>query len=115
MKIYSDKLTTQDLFDKIRSPLSFERLDIIEHPRVRSKGWDVLLSNDNSNRHFNTGTHGAGEQGAASWDDYGRFIARLYEIDPEARIGIYNDARQFNHDTQGVYSSSDGARENLRV
>lgn len=41
-------------------------------------------------------SRGFGKPGrAASWTDYGRFIAQLYKIDPQARIGHYKHATDF--------------------
>lgn len=95
MKIYSDVLDYQDLHRALVTAetapgerlLYFERYDNLPRPRLRKRGWSVLLGRMGSRRRFNTGCYGAGERGAASRDDWGRFLAALYERDPDMRAG----------------------------
>ena len=81
MKIYSDVLTGQALTRALPAGCGFEKLAVILKPKLRRNAWRVLLYRNGSRRHFNTGKYGAGDEGAASYDDYGRWLARLYELD----------------------------------
>jgi hypothetical protein len=119
MKIWSDVLTDHDLWQAQQAAsqvsnaegkgnVGFERMRALKAPRVRRAGWDVLLYRIGSRRHFNTGTYGAGEDGAASWDDYGWFIAVLFERDPGARIAHYNGREAFHAATRNKFSDMSG-------
>ena len=118
MKIYSNTLTSGDLNAAIsaanqhtqRDPdnpfhgsIGFERCRSLARPRVRARGWDVLLHRTGSTMHFNTGMHGAGEDGAASWDDWGWFLAALYEQDPGMRAAYYTSAEDFHRSTGNAF------------
>jgi hypothetical protein len=41
---------------------------------------------------------------AASWDDWGRFFAAVFAIDPSARCGPYNGREDFHTKTDGKYN-----------
>lgn len=48
----------------------------------------------------NTGTHGAGYQGAASWDEWGVVLAFIFDVDPQAYVkNVYADAEEFHDRT----------------
>lgn len=115
MKIYSDTLTSADLDAAVRAAnahtlpdpsggrIGFERYRALQRPRIRSRGWDVLLYRTGSRMHFNSGTHGAGEEGAASWGDYGWFLAELFERDPGMHAAYYRDRGHFHEATGGKF------------
>ena len=112
MKIYSDTLTPGDLSGALMDAgvmLYFEKHERIFNTRVRAHGWDLLLGNRNSRRRFNTGGHGAGEQGAASRADWGRFLAALYERDPNMAVptGRYISREDFHAKTRYAYAPAD--------
>jgi hypothetical protein len=122
VKIYSNVLNDHDIWQAINAAsqastdaghghVGAERFRDIRNPRVRRHGWDLLLYRAGSRRHFNTGTYGAGDQGAASWDDYGWFIAVLFERDPGARIGHYTGRENFHAATRDKYLSMSGTGE----
>lgn len=117
MKIWSDVLTTQDIriAQRTVTGVRIERMTGISRPRVRRHGWNVLLGRPSSNRHFNTGKHGAGDFGAATWDDYGRFLAVLFERDPGMRAAYYEGRDRFHVATKGKFASISGWGENGRV
>jgi hypothetical protein len=115
MKVYSDILTEQDLRVALAEAVNtctpghcgFERLAPLPRPRLRSRGWDVLLHRAGG-RPFNTGKRGSEYSertgaGAASWDDYGRWLAALYELDPAMRAGYYLSRENFHLSTDGKY------------
>lgn len=111
MKIYSDTLQRSDLgVALIAAGLNDERVYVDEcmalpSPRLRQRGWKVRLTCTRSNRHRNSGTHGAAtwEMPAASWDQHGRWMAELFERDPNARISNYNGRDDFHRATKGKY------------
>lgn len=116
MKIYSDTLTSADLDAAVRAAseharsappfagsIGFERYRALQRPRIRSRGWDLLLYRTGSRMHFNTGNHGAGEEGAASWGDYGWFLAALFERDPGMHAAYYRDRGHFHEATRGKF------------
>jgi hypothetical protein len=103
MKVYSDRDLELDILNAMRWPVYGSCSSLPGRLRVRRYGWDVALHNATSKRHHNTGTHGAGDEGAATYDDYGRFIAALFAIDPNARIAYYDGADDFHVKTAGKY------------
>lgn len=106
MKVYSDGSILNDggLAAALPRGVTLDTLRPITRPRVRRFGWLVRLYRAGSRRAFNTGKHGAGDRGAATWDDYGAWIARLYDRDPLARIGPYTSRENFHEATHGKYA-----------
>ena len=71
---------------------------LTEHgSRTHPRAFEVRL--EGNGHRMNTGTHGAGYSRAATWDEWGVFFGRLYEIDPEARCWAYYDAADFHERT----------------
>lgn len=104
MKFYSDTLTTADFRSALPGPgFYLARLDTLENPRIRTRGWNVLIGRFNSRRYFNSGTHGACGVGAATHDEWGEFIAALYEKDPDMRAGYYRSKGHFHATTGNRY------------
>lgn len=99
MKIYSNKLTAGDLQRALygnREVLGevyfIEPVREFKPQLDYERGFEVYLG---------TGREGGyrsshdGSWGAATWDEWGAFIATLYALDPQARIGMYHDADHF--------------------
>lgn len=112
MKIYSDKLTAGELSMALSDAggiLYFAKYERIFNTRVRAHGWNLLLGRLDSRRRFNTGGKGAGERGAASRDDWGRFLAALYERDPNMAVptGRYTCREDFHAETRYAYAPAD--------
>jgi hypothetical protein len=105
MKVYSDTLTRDDMLDALPKGVSLDECEPIQNPRVRTHGWNVRLRRWGSSRHVNSGNYGAGEQGAASWDDHGWWMAELFERDPSARIANWDGRESFNVGTEYRYAS----------
>jgi hypothetical protein len=103
MKVYSDTLTTSDLTAAAPTGTYVEAV-ALDRTRVRSRGWNVRLVFPASNRRRNTGVYGAGERGAATWDQHGEWMARLFRLDPRARIAYYDGVDDFHAMTKGVYA-----------
>lgn len=104
VKVYSDILTRDDLVRATPRGVTLDTCEPIERPRVRANGWTVQLRCWGSNRHVNTGQYGAGEQGAASYEQHGRWMAALFAKDPAARIAYYDGVGDFDRATQGAFS-----------
>ncbi len=109
MKIYSDVMTMGDLFRAAREYGNIWLDDVteIKNPRVRKRGW-IVRTCGNTNRKKNTGTRGAHDLTAATWDQHGEWFARLYLLDEDARIAIYKDARDFHMRTEDKYAITVG-------
>ncbi len=112
MKIHTD-LLTKDNITEIKAATNaalglgiyFTTLDA-RGSRSRERGFEFRLAG-NSNRHRNSGTHGAATwdyDSPASWDDHGHFFARVFEADPEAKIGRYDGEFDFHVQTDGLYT-----------
>lgn len=106
MNIYSNRLGQDDLTQAAQAAgLYFEKFETIHQPRIRRYGWNILLGRPGSRRRFNTGSHGGGEVGAASRDDWGRFLATLYELDSDLRVpqAGYSSRDSFHAATRYAY------------
>jgi hypothetical protein len=84
-------------------------LDASEHgSRTHERAFEVRLADGRGRSWRNSGQHGAAtwEGNAATWDEWGIFLAELYRGDSEARVGgstrhpIYANADHF-HDITG--------------
>lgn len=93
MKIWADNLTTDDLYATLPDGVYLEHVEI-KNPRKRARGWDVHLTTDHG-RYANSGQWGASHEKAASWDEWGVWIARLFEIDPGAAMTYYTGRDDF--------------------
>lgn len=102
MKLYSDHLELDDLHACLPCGCELEALRIAR-PRVRTRGWTVRLTAVSGARWTNTGTHGAGYDKAATWDQYGEWMAGLFDIDPHARIAFYDGRADFHRQTRDQY------------
>lgn len=114
MKVYSDRDLELDILNAMEWPVYGSCSPLGGRLRVRRYGWDVELHSMESNRYHNSGTHGANTESshrAASYTDYGRFIAALYEVDPCARIGRQYDSREeFHEATGGKFRAAEGSK-----
>jgi hypothetical protein len=112
VKVYSDTLTIEDLRAALPPNVGMDATPI-RHPRKRARGWTVRLSGHGPlhNRRRNTGTHGAEDgfseawEKAATYDDHGRWMAPLFDKDPDAVISWWNGREAFETGTNGAYST----------
>jgi len=108
MRIYSDTLTVDDLRETAQQVpgLYIDELSAIVRPRVRAHGWTVQTSG-NTNRYRNSGVYGADTSTrAASWDQHGQWFNLICERDPNARVGFYDNARDFHDRTKRKYATT---------
>lgn len=107
MKVYSDVLTEADLRSALPDGV-YADVRPLRQARVRRFGWDVYLEGFGARhtRATNSGTYGAGSRKAVSYDDHGVWMARLYQIDPDARVSWWKSRADFEQGTKGKYSHS---------
>jgi hypothetical protein len=91
MRIHSDTLTYGDLAGAAgKAKVVFTTAD--QHgSRKRDHAWEVKLSGDSPYRQA-----GNPEEFAASWDQWGIFLAELFRRDPAMTCGGYPDRGTFN-------------------
>lgn len=105
MKLYSDKIGYAEVRAAFQKARTIDRQDIYEvdvrnfRPRREHNGVEFYAESLNGKRA--TGHRAIGSYPlcdvprAASWTAYGYVIARLYALDPDARIGQYHDRADF--------------------
>lgn len=80
--------------------------------RSRARAYEVVLrARDGRDRYGkvrtwpNSGSYGAetGEGKAATYDEWGHFLAEVFVADPEAIAGYYKSAADFEDKTRGKY------------
>jgi hypothetical protein len=115
VKIYSDTLTDEDIQlaltngvnSRVAGHCGFETFKRrTGRVNLAQRCWDVLLFRAGSKRPFASGTRGAGDQGAATWDDYGYFLEALYQVDPAMKVRVtanYNGRDHFHRQTHDAY------------
>lgn len=106
MRIHTDKLNPHDLWAALAMVSPHADMELTSHgSRTHLRAYEVHLwwngpkVKGDGRAHTNTGNQGAGAY-ALTWDEWGWFIDRLYEIDPSARIGSYNDREHFYQVTE---------------
>lgn len=105
MKVYSDIIETHELWKALPEDV-YANVRPIKRPRVRARGWDVNLEGLGARhtRKVNSGEYGAGYHKAATYDDHGEWMQRLFDIDPDARISWWKDRADFMRGTEGKYA-----------
>lgn len=107
MRIHSNNLTSPDYFAAARKA-GVDIEVITEHgSRSRSIAHNVTLSGSGrtGGQWGNTGTHGAAAHKAATWDEWGMFIAALYAADDSVMTRDYANADAFHWVTADRYRS----------
>lgn len=103
MKIHSNILTRQDFQDAARKAGAGVYLVDFETcgSRSRIRAFKFTLTG-NSSHWRNGGTYGANhDDRAATWDEWGMFLAHLFDVDPQAHCGknSYLSAEHFHWST----------------
>lgn len=101
MKIYSDTIQYQDIRNALPSSVQVELFNSFV-PRKRNPetgrpfnlGYDISLSGSSCHRSQ------AGSYMAATWDEWGIFIDRLFTLDPQAVIGYHENYFDFVENTK---------------
>jgi predicted aminopeptidase len=110
MKIHTDTLRIADLQAALRETglagrgvyLDDERAPAERGSRKRARRIDFyLVATDGYGRRWaNSGISGAGTDKAATYDEWGVFLAELFERDPEASANYYASRRDFEAQTE---------------
>lgn len=120
MKLHSDTLTDSDIYLAIRNARDLD--GVADHvsmdtfrsagTRTRARAWDIHLGTDTRDRDA-TGkmrrkpTNSANQDDladyAATYSEWGWFIARLFETDPNAVFGPYKGKEHFDNATLGRF------------
>lgn len=103
MKIYSDRIHTRAVQEAHRdieriAPSCNVYVDAERRGRRTRYSLDITMTGFGARhtRYRNTGQRGADDDMAATWMDWGWLIAVLFRFDPDARIGQYDGAEDFN-------------------
>lgn len=123
MKLHSDTLNVRDieaalmqckLDGKVNSFVRFETFDV-KGSRSRQNGYEIQLGwygtkiPGDGRRWKNSGNYGADSERngngvyAATYDEWGWFIAELYRLDGNLVFGHYKDRATFNSMTKNAY------------
>lgn len=117
MKLHSDILTMADVRDALERAKKrghVDRLtvfDVLEPKgsRTRKNGFEVHLEwigdkvKGDGRRWTNSGNTGSGGTYAATYDEWGWFIAELFDKDENAVFGHYKGLDSFNNQTRSKY------------
>ena len=105
MRIHTNliKNDIESLTHKSGAPIYFNHLET-HASRTHARSFEVRLGGS-SNSRTNAGNRGAGDETAATWDEWGAFFGALFDADPTARCGgtakrpLYADADHFHYET----------------
>lgn len=121
MKVWSDTLTPADLegaVERVNAEFPganvYLSADTSLHEGPRTRRIDGVHLRSATGRHYpNSGGYGALHVGemAASWTEWGWFIARVFEIDPGARVGDYKGVEDFHRQTHDRFVEPRSPRE----
>lgn len=98
MKIHSDILTSADIYRATADLTGVYAEAVTKGSRSRKNGVEFSLTGT-SHRRPNTGQRGAGDDYAATWDEWGIVLGRLFEADPNMTCTYYTDRDDFNFKT----------------
>lgn len=116
MRIHVNKLTETDLrgildaekaAGHIASVVGFKALSS-HRSRSHDHAFEVQLDayakeDGDGRRRGNSGSYGGGENWAATYDEWGWFLAALFDIEDDANATYYADADDFHHKTSNNY------------
>lgn len=117
MRIHTDVLTRDDIIDAAK----YARVDLAtftDHgSKSRARAFNVKLEGE-SRRRPNGGASGAGSGYAATWDQWGVFLAVLFDKDPRMVTPYYSNKRDFNYQTLDRFQprgtwTDDGERDGV--
>lgn len=124
MRLHSNKLTTSDIYSAMDAAKVSGNVAHHIHfsvftdhrSRTRNKAWEIQLGTyhklpGDKRGWKNTGQYGADSVGngqglyAATYDEWGYFIAELYKLDPELVFGHYKSLETFQRVTENKYAA----------
>lgn len=102
MRIHTDHLTLSNLYSREMYEWGVY-IHVTEHgSRSHVRAFEVSLEGNGYRK--NTGTSGAGDEYGATWDEWGVFLARLFDLDKDMVCGsvknpVYNGVDDFDRQT----------------
>lgn len=113
MRLHTDKITAADIHQATKHLPGVYAHITLHGSRSRDRAYEVRLEGNGYAR--NTGFYGANrtDETGATWDEWGAFLAYLYEIDPTAFWGskkypAYADANDYHFKTGGRFKDQPG-------
>jgi len=121
MRIHSDIIVNRDIYDATdyatrltrttakdrgvyaHATVRATRMDL-HGSRKRARAFDVLLTGTNTR-----GQNGNPRTPAATYDEWGNFLAHLFSIDPAMVCDYYASAEDFHAKTDGKYRATTNA------
>ncbi len=106
LRLHTDTLTKSDLE---RAAPSGVDVNVVCHgSRQRDHAFEVALRGYGArhNRRVNSGQRGAGDEYAATYSDWGHWLACLFRKDPKMIAGQYDGVADFHRQTEGLYRTS---------
>jgi hypothetical protein len=114
MRIHSSKITTQDIYHAAATSPGVYAEVTTHGSRSHGRAFEVRLESNGTpdldgtsrRRRTNAGTSDVDRfilPYAASWSDWGRMLATLFDIDPEARCTYYANREDFHRQTVGRF------------
>lgn len=102
MKIYSDTLVYRDLCLALPMGVYIADVSPISNPRTKNestgmpyeRGWNIYLEGTSCH----VSQHDRYNK-AATWDEWGVWMAELYRLDPQVKIGWYKSYEYFIEQT----------------
>ena len=102
MRIHTDTLMTGDFYDAARVAGVTISSNSMHNSRSRAHAFEFSLRGSSA-RYPMGGNDGSGK--AATWDEWGIFLAHLFSVDENARIAaVYENAEMFDYKTFGRFS-----------
>lgn len=96
MRLHTNTLTERDIYEAV-ADMDNVFVQVTRHgSRQRDHAFEVYLTGNSPhrpNRAFDSDEH------AATWDEWGLFLARLFRIDPTMTSRYYADEAEFNYRT----------------
>lgn len=109
MRIHSDILTQHDLTIASNLAGTWHIRRTNHNSRKRAAAFDVALSGSSPSR-----AQADREQYAASWDEWGMYLAALYRRDPKMVTPYYADADDFHFQTHNRFREFDRSEHHNR-
>jgi len=118
MRLHSSKLQYAHVYGALKAAKDAGRVANHVHfvtctdhqSRSRARAWEIQLGTyvkdpGDKRRWKNSGDHGADSVYAATYDEWGYFIAELFQQDPDAIFGGYKGLQDFDGQTGFKYDA----------
>lgn len=99
MRIYTNEIAEKEIMDAAQyARVSIERLRV-RGSRKWERSFDVILSGSGARR----SQYASHAFPSATWDEWGMFLARLFDREPGIKAGPYRDRDHFRWSTGARY------------